>query len=97
MFSGSPLSQVYRLRAQLGVFGVSFFVFVSSSLFRRVFEDVSGSCWGPVGPTCVHFRVIFTSNCGLFLDMALFGKHAFRRDETIVFEVLGGLISVLFL
>ena len=28
--------------------------------------------------------------------MALFGEHAFRLDETIVFEVLGGLISVLF-
>ena len=48
------------------------------------------------GPTWVHFRVIFRSNCNLFLDLALFGEQAFRLDETIVFEVLGGLISVFF-
>ena len=44
-------------------------------------------------PIWVDFRVIFRSNSGLLLDMVLFEKHAFRLDETIVFEVLGGLIS----
>ena len=33
---------------------------------------------------------------GHFLNILLFWKHAFRPDETIVFEELGGLISVLF-
>ena len=44
----------------------------------------------------VNFRVIFRSNPCLSLNMVLFEKHAFRLDETIVFEVLVGLLSILF-
>ena len=65
-------------------------------VFNMLFKALFGPPNRPLGPTWVHFRVLFTPNCCLFRDMALFGKYAFRLDETIVFEVLGGLISVLF-
>ena len=69
-----------------------FFVSVFKMLFKAYFVPPTRLS----RPTWVHFRVIFGSNWDVFLDMALVGKHALRLDETIIFEVLSGLISVLF-
>ena len=50
----------------------------------------------PSGPFWVQFGVILKSNSSLFLSKSFFEKHAFRVDETILFKVREGSISVLF-
>ena len=50
----------------------------------------------PSAPFWLHFGVILRSNSSLFLSKSFFEKHAFRVDETILFEVREGSISVLF-
>ena len=61
---------------------------VAESLFSHP-NSLLGLVW-------VHFKVILRSISVLFLNIRRFGEHAFRPDETNVFEVLGGLTSVLF-
>ena len=50
----------------------------------------------PSGPFCVQFGVILRSNSSLFLSKSFFEKHAFRVDETILFKVREGSISLHF-
>ena len=50
----------------------------------------------PSAPFWIQFGVILRSNSSLFLNNSFFEKHAFRVDETILFEVREGSISVLF-
>ena len=46
-------------------------------------------------PFGVHFEAILSSNYALFLQTSFFKKYAFPVDETILFEVREGPISVL--
>ena len=69
-------------------------------VFSFVFETHSEALFSVpnriVAPFGVHFGVIFRSFWCLFLNILFFEKHAFRLDETIVFEVLEGSSYVLF-
>ena len=83
----------FRAHGRLGAIKIEVvFSFVFETLFKALFVAPNRF----LAPIWVHFRVILRSISGHFLNISLFWKHAFRLDETIVFEELGGLISVLF-
>ena len=50
----------------------------------------------PSAPFWLHFGVMLLSNSSLFLNNSFFEKHAFRVDETILFKVREGSISLHF-
>ena len=79
-----------------GRFGATSFDVFFSSFFRSAFGSVFFALERPSAPFWVHFGVILRSNSLLFLSKSFFEKHAFRVDETILFEVREGPISVLF-
>ena len=83
----------FKANGRLGATKIEFvFSFVFETLFE-VFFPPPNRFWAPIW---VHFKVILKSISCLFLNILLLGKHTFCLDETIVFEVFGGCISVLF-
>ena len=74
--------------ANFAVFFCSVFV-VSSEAFFWVLERLSAPFWAHVG-------VILRSDSLLFSNKSLFKNCVFRVDETILFKVREGSISVLF-
>ena len=79
-----------------GRFGATSFDVFFSSFFRSAFGSVFFALERPSAPFWVHFGVILRSNSSLFLSKSFFEKHAFRVDETILFKVREGSISVHF-
>ena len=80
------LGPVYSTKVRL------FFIYC----FLKHFESLFLLPNGLSAPIWLHFEVILRSILCHFLNGSLFQKHAFRLDETVVFEVLEGWISVLF-
>ena len=79
-----------------GRFGATSFDVFFSSFFVVPSEAFFFALERPSGPFWVQFGVILMSNSSLFLSKSFFEKHAFRVDETILFKVREGSISVLF-
>ena len=79
-----------------GRFGATSFDVFFSSFFVVPSEAFFFALERPSGPFWVQFGVILRSNSSLFLSKSFFEKHAFRVDETILFKVREGSISLHF-